>query len=181
MHHQALRALGNRLVGILHGYATTAPTTNTKPGHTGGPPPRLDTLRPWDVQTGDLSENQPVLTDEPGPVHPATDLALAPSARHRGEPIRHAPGSGANVVVALGGVRRVGPVALELFPEPFGTVIIVPFGSAVLSATVRASESASSTKVNSRIGYCCAMHLLSIVSANPYPETAALKLAAPSN
>ena len=35
-HHQALRALGNRLVGILHGCLRhhTSPTTNTPPGHT---------------------------------------------------------------------------------------------------------------------------------------------------
>ncbi len=50
-HHQALRALGNRLVGILHGCpATTPDTTNTPPGHT-APRSPLDTLRPWDVYT----------------------------------------------------------------------------------------------------------------------------------
>ena len=48
LHHQALRALGNRLVAILHGclrhhtpyaaYATTLPTTNTSPGHIAWPP-----------------------------------------------------------------------------------------------------------------------------------------------
>ena len=38
LHHQALRALGNRLVGILHGCLRhhTA-TTSTKPGHTDNP------------------------------------------------------------------------------------------------------------------------------------------------
>jgi transposase len=53
LHHQALRALGNRLVGILHGCsATTPPTKNTKPGHTVNPDPRPkqpDNLRSWDV------------------------------------------------------------------------------------------------------------------------------------
>ena len=34
-HDKALRALSNRLVGILHGCLATAPsTTNTQPGHT---------------------------------------------------------------------------------------------------------------------------------------------------
>ena len=55
LHHQALRALGNRLVGILAApYATTPTTTNTKPGHTATPTPTptpgpLDRLRTWDV------------------------------------------------------------------------------------------------------------------------------------
>ena len=49
VHHQALRALGNRLVGILTAaYATTPPTANTPPGPTARPP-RLDNLEPWDV------------------------------------------------------------------------------------------------------------------------------------
>jgi transposase len=49
LHHQALRALGNRLVGILHGvYATNSPTASTPPGHT-APPSPLDALQPWDV------------------------------------------------------------------------------------------------------------------------------------
>jgi transposase len=52
LHHQALRALGNRLVGSLHGaYATTPPTTNTPPGHTVKPPKPLDDSHPWDVYT----------------------------------------------------------------------------------------------------------------------------------
>ena len=51
-HHQALRALGNRLVGILHGCLRHhAPTTNTPPGHTACQR-RLDTLRTWDVYSG---------------------------------------------------------------------------------------------------------------------------------
>ena len=51
-HHQALRTLANRLVGILHGcLRTSSPTTRTPPGP---PAPqlsamRLDTLQPWDV------------------------------------------------------------------------------------------------------------------------------------
>ena len=37
-HHQALRALGNRLVGILHGCLRHhRPSTNTPPGHTETP------------------------------------------------------------------------------------------------------------------------------------------------
>ena len=56
LHHQALRALGNRLVGILHGclrhhttydehtaWAHRQPTPTPKP---------LDNLRPWDVYAG---------------------------------------------------------------------------------------------------------------------------------
>ena len=51
-HHQALRALGNRLVGILHGCLRHhTPTTNTPPGHTAKSPEPLDNLRPWDVYT----------------------------------------------------------------------------------------------------------------------------------
>lgn len=54
LHHQALRALGNRLVGAscTAASATTPPTTNTQPGHTAKPTPtptQLDNLRPWDV------------------------------------------------------------------------------------------------------------------------------------
>ena len=50
LHHQALRALANRLVGILHGCVRhPTPTTDTPPGHTDNPRRRLDTLRPWDV------------------------------------------------------------------------------------------------------------------------------------
>jgi hypothetical protein len=38
-HHQALRALGNRLVGVsTAAYATTGSTTNIKPGHTAKSP-----------------------------------------------------------------------------------------------------------------------------------------------
>jgi hypothetical protein len=48
-HHQALRALGNRLVGILHGCPRHhTPTMNTPPAHTARQR-RLDNLRPWDV------------------------------------------------------------------------------------------------------------------------------------
>jgi transposase len=53
LHHQALRALGNRLVGILHGCLRHHTNyMNTPPGHTAQPPPTakpLDNLRPWDV------------------------------------------------------------------------------------------------------------------------------------
>ena len=50
VHHQALRALGNRLVGILTAAsATTPPTANTPPGRTAKSPTPLDNLRPWDV------------------------------------------------------------------------------------------------------------------------------------
>ena len=49
LHHQALRALGNRLVGILHGCLRhKQPTASTPPGHT-APPSPLDDLQPWDV------------------------------------------------------------------------------------------------------------------------------------
>jgi hypothetical protein len=49
---KALRALGNRLVGILAAaYATTPSTANTPPGHAVKPPKPLDKLRPWDVYT----------------------------------------------------------------------------------------------------------------------------------
>ena len=53
-HHQALRALGNRLVpaSSTAAYATRPTTTNTKPGHTAKPtqtPRPLDNLRTWDV------------------------------------------------------------------------------------------------------------------------------------
>jgi hypothetical protein len=48
-HHTALRQLGNRLVGILHGCLKHAPTTTrSPPGHT-TTPPQLDTTTPWDV------------------------------------------------------------------------------------------------------------------------------------
>ena len=51
-HHQALRALGNRLVGILHGCLRHHhPTANTPPGHIAKSPKPLDNLRPWDVYT----------------------------------------------------------------------------------------------------------------------------------
>ena len=57
LHHQALRALGNRLVGILHGCLRHhTPTANKPPGHTAKSPKPLDKeptpldkLRPWDV------------------------------------------------------------------------------------------------------------------------------------
>ena len=56
LHHQALRALGNRLVGILQAAsATTPPTLKTKPGRTADqhpPPTLLDGLRTWDVLVG---------------------------------------------------------------------------------------------------------------------------------
>ena len=51
-HHQALRALGDRLVGILHGCLRYQQRYDgTPPGH---PPPNtlpppLDFLEPWDV------------------------------------------------------------------------------------------------------------------------------------
>ena len=49
-HHQALRALGNRLVGILHGCLRhhTNYDENTAWAHRQSPKP-LDDLRPWDV------------------------------------------------------------------------------------------------------------------------------------
>jgi len=50
LHHQALRALGNRLVGILHGCLRHHSTYDEhQPGHTDNPPQRLDNLQPWDV------------------------------------------------------------------------------------------------------------------------------------
>ena len=52
LHHQALRALGNRLVGILTAASDTAPTTtNTKPGHTAKPTVTQAALNTtnWDV------------------------------------------------------------------------------------------------------------------------------------
>ena len=53
VHHQALRALGNRLVGILTAAsATTPPTTKPPPGQPPRNhhwPTRLDFLRTWDV------------------------------------------------------------------------------------------------------------------------------------
>jgi hypothetical protein len=52
VHHQALRALGNRLVGIrTAAHAITPATTNTPPGHTAHKinKPPLDKLQPWDV------------------------------------------------------------------------------------------------------------------------------------
>ena len=48
-HHQALRALANRLVGILHGCLTNQTHYNE---HTHGPtvtPRPLDNLEPWDI------------------------------------------------------------------------------------------------------------------------------------
>jgi len=50
LHHQALRALGNRLVGILHGCLRhhTAYDEHKAWAHR-QPAPQLDTLRPWDV------------------------------------------------------------------------------------------------------------------------------------
>ena len=51
-HHQALRALANRLVGILHGCLRHhTPTTRTPPGSTKPHPTAtpLDALEPWDV------------------------------------------------------------------------------------------------------------------------------------
>ena len=49
-HHQALRALANRLVGILHGCLRhhTAYDEHKAWAHR-QPAPQLDTLRPWDV------------------------------------------------------------------------------------------------------------------------------------
>ena len=48
-HNRALRALANRLVGILHGCLRhQRSTTNTPPGPTANNKP-LDKLRPWDV------------------------------------------------------------------------------------------------------------------------------------
>jgi len=53
LHHQALRALGNRLVGILHGCLRhVSPTTKTPPGHTDKPHPKpkpLDKTHPWGI------------------------------------------------------------------------------------------------------------------------------------
>ncbi len=53
LHHQALRALGNRLLASSTAVYATAPhTTNTKPGDTdrrAQPPTPLDNLRTWDV------------------------------------------------------------------------------------------------------------------------------------
>ena len=53
LHHQALRALGNRLVGILHGCLRhrTAYDEHTAWAHRHPPPTPapLDNLRPWDV------------------------------------------------------------------------------------------------------------------------------------
>ena len=47
LHHQALRALGNRLVGICTAaYVTEPTTTNTKPGHTAKTTP---SIRPLDT------------------------------------------------------------------------------------------------------------------------------------
>jgi hypothetical protein len=52
-HHAALRALGNRLVGILHGcLAHHTPYSETTAGPTAQAPVSptpLDTLQPWDV------------------------------------------------------------------------------------------------------------------------------------
>ena len=51
-HHQALRALANRLVGILTAAcASTPPTTRTPPGprHPASTTLPLDTFQPWDV------------------------------------------------------------------------------------------------------------------------------------
>ena len=52
-HHRALRALANRLVGILHGclHSPHASTTNTPPGHT-APNSPLDTNHPWRSAVG---------------------------------------------------------------------------------------------------------------------------------
>jgi hypothetical protein len=48
-HHQALRALANRLVGIRHGCLRHRPaTTNPRPGRTAPGQPPLDTYQPWD-------------------------------------------------------------------------------------------------------------------------------------
>ena len=49
-HHQALRALGNRLVGILHGCLRhrTHYDEHKAWAHRATPQP-LDTLQPWDV------------------------------------------------------------------------------------------------------------------------------------
>ena len=53
LHHQAIRALGNRLVGILHGCLDTeSSTTKTPPGHTDKPPSKrkpLDKMHPWGI------------------------------------------------------------------------------------------------------------------------------------
>jgi hypothetical protein len=52
LHHQALRALGNRPVGILHGCLHHRTTTSTPLGRTVTPPtttPLLDGLLPWGV------------------------------------------------------------------------------------------------------------------------------------
>src|SRR3990170_8070734 len=53
LHHQALRALGNSLVGILHACLRhQTPTTNTPPGHTAKPQQttsRLDKIQPWGI------------------------------------------------------------------------------------------------------------------------------------
>ena len=51
-HHQALRALGNRLVGILHGCLRHHTPYNEHTAWAHRIPPRLDTLRPWDVYSG---------------------------------------------------------------------------------------------------------------------------------
>ena len=50
-HHQALRALGNRLVGILHGCLRhhTPYDEHTAWAHRQTTPPPLDNLRTWDV------------------------------------------------------------------------------------------------------------------------------------
>jgi hypothetical protein len=48
-HNRALRALSNRLVGLLHGCLRhRTRTTNTPPGPTANNQ-RLDTNQPWDV------------------------------------------------------------------------------------------------------------------------------------
>ena len=51
-HHQALRALANRLVGILHGCLTHHTTYDENiawPASATKSPPPLDTLEPWDI------------------------------------------------------------------------------------------------------------------------------------
>ena len=53
LHHQALRALGNRLVGSsMVASNTTASTTNAPHGHTANPAPKtslLDKMQPWGI------------------------------------------------------------------------------------------------------------------------------------
>ena len=57
-HHQALRTLANRLVGILHGASpTTPPTTKPPPGQPSGKKPGLplDKFEAWDIHGEPIS------------------------------------------------------------------------------------------------------------------------------